>query len=230
VPESKDVHVVGPAAPRSRSGASPSRSPQPSPPGSPAGARNQAVIAYARHCESANCPRPATEASSSARGAFASLRRRTAVAADLGAVSPADTISPTRRTVTESKKLPGAIAGRSAHIADSERCAAGWLVVGRAARFTSSVRPIQVVPDQDDGGVQLVVCGGDQAGVVSFGHGPAPALASAVDADWLEHAAPCGTASLAWWSRPGLVVMRFGGWPGAEGSPLRRSGCERRGS
>src|SRR5258707_7817523 len=36
----------------------------------------------------------------------------------LQAVSPADTISPTRRAVTERKQLLGAIAGRSPHIAE----------------------------------------------------------------------------------------------------------------
>ncbi len=45
---------------------------------------------------------------------------------------------------------------------------------------------IQIVPDQDDRGMQLVVRGGDQAGVVGFGHGPALALAPAVDADPVE--------------------------------------------
>src|SRR5271157_2958325 len=49
---------------------------------------------------------------------------------------------------------------------------------------------VQVIPDQDDRGVQLVVRGGDQAGVVGFGHRAALAFAPAVDADPVEQVAP----------------------------------------
>ena len=49
---------------------------------------------------------------------------------------------------------------------------------------------VQVVPDQDDRGMQLLVRGGDQAGVVGFGHRAALALAPAVDADPVEQVAP----------------------------------------
>ena len=49
---------------------------------------------------------------------------------------------------------------------------------------------IQVVPDQDDRGLQLPVRGGDQLSVVGFGHGPALALAAAVDADPVIQVAP----------------------------------------
>ena len=37
--------------------------------------------------------------------------------------------------------------------------------------------------------MELVVRGGDQAGVIGFGHGPALAFAAAVDADPVEEAA-----------------------------------------
>ena len=43
---------------------------------------------------------------------------------------------------------------------------------------------------KNDGGLQLVMRGGDQAGVVSFGHRAALALAAAVDAGPVEQAAP----------------------------------------
>jgi hypothetical protein len=49
---------------------------------------------------------------------------------------------------------------------------------------------VQVVPDQDDRGVQLLVRGGDQVRVVGFGHRAALALAPAVDADPVEQVAP----------------------------------------
>jgi hypothetical protein len=45
-------------------------------------------------------------------------------------------------------------------------------------------------PDQNDRGMQLLVRGGDQVSVVGFGHGPALALAPAVDAHPVEQAAP----------------------------------------
>ena len=47
-----------------------------------------------------------------------------------------------------------------------------------------------IIPDQDDRGMQLVVRGGDQASVVGFGHRAALALAPAVDADPVEQVAP----------------------------------------
>ena len=49
---------------------------------------------------------------------------------------------------------------------------------------------VQAVPDQDDRGLQLLVRGGDQPGVVCFGHRAALALAAAVDADPVEQVAP----------------------------------------
>ena len=49
---------------------------------------------------------------------------------------------------------------------------------------------IQVVPDQNDGGMQLLVSGGDQVSVVGFGHRAALAPAPAVDAHPVEQAAP----------------------------------------
>ena len=48
---------------------------------------------------------------------------------------------------------------------------------------------VQVIPDQNHGGMQLVVRGGDQAGVVGFGHRAALTLAAAVDAGPVEQAA-----------------------------------------
>ena len=47
-----------------------------------------------------------------------------------------------------------------------------------------------VVPDQDDRGRQLLVRGGDQAGVIGFGHAAALALAPAVHPHPVEQAAP----------------------------------------
>ncbi len=49
---------------------------------------------------------------------------------------------------------------------------------------------VQPVPDKDDRGLQFLVRGGDQPGVVCFGHRAALALAAAVDADPVEQAAP----------------------------------------
>ena len=49
---------------------------------------------------------------------------------------------------------------------------------------------VQVIPDQDERGLQLVMRGGDQASVVGFGHRAALALAPAVDADPVEQVAP----------------------------------------
>ena len=49
---------------------------------------------------------------------------------------------------------------------------------------------VQVVPDQDDRGMQFLVRGGDQAGVIGFGHRAALAFAAAVDADPVEQVAP----------------------------------------
>ena len=48
---------------------------------------------------------------------------------------------------------------------------------------------VQVVPDQDDRGMQLLVRGGDQAGVVGFGHAAALAFTPAVQAHPVEQAA-----------------------------------------
>jgi len=62
---------------------------------------------------------------------------------------------------------------------------------------------VEVVPDQDDWGGELGVRGGDQLGVVGFGHGAALALAAAVHAHPVEQAAaraglyPRGQGSLA---------------------------------
>jgi DDE superfamily endonuclease len=47
-----------------------------------------------------------------------------------------------------------------------------------------------IIPDQNHRGMQLVVRGGDQCGVVGFGHRAALALAPAVDADLVEQAGP----------------------------------------
>jgi hypothetical protein len=49
---------------------------------------------------------------------------------------------------------------------------------------------VQVIPDQDDRGLQFLVRGGDQVSVVSFGHRAALALAPAVDADPVIQMAP----------------------------------------
>ena len=49
---------------------------------------------------------------------------------------------------------------------------------------------VQVIPDQDDRGMQFLVRGGDQASVIGFGHRAALALAPAVDADPVEQVAP----------------------------------------
>ena len=49
---------------------------------------------------------------------------------------------------------------------------------------------VQVVPDEDDRGFELIVRGGDQAGVVRFGHAAPLAFAAAVDADPVEEPAP----------------------------------------
>ena len=50
--------------------------------------------------------------------------------------------------------------------------------------------PRNIIPDQDDRGMQFLVRGGDQAGVIGFGHRAALALAAAVDADPVEQVAP----------------------------------------
>ena len=47
----------------------------------------------------------------------------------------------------------------------------------------------QIVPDEDQRGMELVVRGGDQACVVGFGHAAALALAAAVHADPVEEPA-----------------------------------------
>ena len=49
---------------------------------------------------------------------------------------------------------------------------------------------VQIVPDEDDRGFQLMVRGGDQACVVCFGHAAPLAFAAAVDADPVEEPAP----------------------------------------
>src|SRR2546421_2940742 len=49
---------------------------------------------------------------------------------------------------------------------------------------------VEVVPDQDDRGVQLVVRGGDQCGVVVLGQAAAFALAATVEADPVEQPSP----------------------------------------
>jgi hypothetical protein len=61
--------------------------------------------------------------------------------------------------------------------------------VGECAHHGADVG-VEVVPDQDDRGMQLLVRGGDQAGVIGFGHAAALALASPVDAHPVEQAAP----------------------------------------
>jgi hypothetical protein len=48
----------------------------------------------------------------------------------------------------------------------------------------------EVVPDQNDRGVQLLVGGGDRGGVVGFGETAAFAFTSAVDDQAVEHMAP----------------------------------------
>ena len=56
------------------------------------------------------------------------------------------------------------------------------------AHHAADVR-VQVVPAKDDRGMKLGVRGGDQAGVVSFGHRAALALAPGVDAGPVEEPA-----------------------------------------
>ena len=63
------------------------------------------------------------------------------------------------------------------------------------AHHAADVR-VQVVPAQDDRGMKLAVRGGDQAGVIGFGHGPAFALTAGVDAGPVEEPA-AGTGPVA---------------------------------
>ena len=53
---------------------------------------------------------------------------------------------------------------------------------------------VQPVPDQDDRGLQFAVRGGDQPGVVCFGHRAALALAAAVDPDPVDTGGPARRA------------------------------------
>ena len=60
---------------------------------------------------------------------------------------------------------------------------------GERAHHSTDVG-VEVVPDQDDRGMQLLVRGGDQAGLIGFGHTAALALASPVHPHPVEQAAP----------------------------------------
>ena len=64
--------------------------------------------------------------------------------------------------------------------------------LGELAHLLAAVS-VEVIPDQDDGGVQGAVRGGDQVRVVGFGQARALALAPAVDAEPVEEPArPAG--------------------------------------
>jgi hypothetical protein len=57
------------------------------------------------------------------------------------------------------------------------------------ARIAALMWVFKIVPAQDDWGLQLVVRGGDQFGVIGLGHRAALAFAAAVDAGPVEQAA-----------------------------------------